>query len=117
MPKVYFHDLGIRNKLLNRFYNFNEREDKGYLIENYLLIRLNELYSNDQIKYWRTAAKNEVDFIITESYNNGKAYEVKHNDREFREKNYKKFNETYQAFPLRCISYHTSNIGIPILKI
>ena len=26
---VYFNDLGIRNKLLNRFYNINDREDKG----------------------------------------------------------------------------------------
>ncbi len=117
MPKVYFNDLGIRNKLLNRFYNFNEREDKGYLIENYLLIRFKELYSNDQIKYWRTAAKNEVDFIITESYNKGKAYEVKYNDREFRDNSYKKFTEIYPALPLSCISYHTLNKGIPILKI
>ena len=29
MPKVYFNDLGIRNKLLNRFYNINDREYKG----------------------------------------------------------------------------------------
>ena len=117
MPKVYFNDLGIRNKLLNRFYNFNEREDKGYLIENYLFIRFKEQYSNDQIRYWRTAAKNKVDFIITESFNEGKAFEVKYNDREFREKNYKKFSVTYPAFPLKCISYNAINHGIPILKI
>jgi len=49
MPKVYFHDLGLRNKLLNRFHNFIDREDKGQLIENYIFIRLGELYAKDQI--------------------------------------------------------------------
>ena len=37
-------------------------------------------------------------------FKKGKAYKIKFNDREFRNNNYKKFTETYPAFPLNCIS-------------
>ncbi len=117
MPKVYFNDFGIRNKLLNRFFTFHDREDKGQLLENYIFIRLKELYSKEQINFWRTADKNEVDFVVTESYDIGKAYEIKFNDKDFRGKYFKKFNDTYPAYPLKCISYLTQSNGIPILKI
>jgi predicted AAA+ superfamily ATPase len=117
MPKVYFHDLGIRNKLLNRFHNFIEREDKGQLIENYIFIRLGELYSKDQIRFWRTADKNEVDFIVTETFGTGKAYEIKFSDKGFRHSSYKTFQQAYPGFSLNCIAYHSSDNSIPILKI
>jgi predicted AAA+ superfamily ATPase len=66
MPKIYFNDLGLRNILINRFYTIENREDKGQILENYTYIRLNELYSEDDIKFWRTTQQNEVDFIVTE---------------------------------------------------
>jgi len=43
MPKVYFHDIGLRNSLLNYFDKPQARIDKGQLIENYLFIRLRQL--------------------------------------------------------------------------
>jgi predicted AAA+ superfamily ATPase len=54
MPKVYFHDLGLRNALLNQFNPIVQRLDKGMVIENYAYIRLRELYDNDILRYWRT---------------------------------------------------------------
>lgn len=117
MQKIYFQDLGLRNRLLNRFYNLHDREDKGQLLENYVLIRLAELVSKDQIKFWRTPAQNEVDFVVTATYDSGKAYEIKFSDSQFRIKSYKKFQSHYPKYALHCVSYHSSGNSIPILKI
>jgi uncharacterized protein len=117
MPKVYFYDLGFRNKLLNRFYNFIEREDKGQLLENYVLIRLLELYAKDQIRFWRTTDKNEIDFLATESFGHGRAFEVKATDTKFRKTSYNKFQQYYPGYNVQCISYHSGSNSIPILKI
>ncbi len=117
MSKVYFHDLGLKNKLLNRFHNFIDREDKGQLLENYFYIRLCEIYAKDQIKFWRTADKNEVDFIVTETFGAGKAYEIKFSGRGFRQISYKTFQKAYPGYSLHCIAYDSSDNSIPILKI
>lgn len=117
MPKVYFYDLGLRNKLLNRFHNFIDREDKGQLLENYIFIRLGELYAKDQIRFWRTADKNEIDFVVTETFGIGKAYEIKFSDKGFRQSSYKTFQQAYPGYSLKCIAYDSSDNSIPILKI
>ena len=98
-------------------HNFIDREDKGQLIENYIFIRLGELYSKDQIRFWRTVDKNEVDFVVTETFGAGKAYEIKFSDKGFRQSSYKTFQQVYPTYPLNCISYHSSSNSIPILKI
>jgi len=116
MPKVYFSDFGIRNKILNRFNNLPEREDKGEIIENYIHLRLKEQYSKEQIKYWHTTGSKEVDFVINETYDYGKAYEIKFSDSEFHPAKYKLFKNSYPTFPLECISYQTNKASIPILK-
>ena len=117
MPKVYFQDLGLRNKLLNRFYNLSDRDDKGPLLENYVLIRLQEVYAKDHIRFWRTPAQNEVDFVVTEAFDTGKAYEIKFSDKRFRPKAYNKFQTYYPGYPLKCISYESTGRSIPILKV
>ncbi len=117
MPKVYFYDLGLRNKFLNRFHPLIDREDKGQLIENYIFIRLGESFSKDQIRFWRTPDKNEVDFVVTETYGAGKAYELKFSDRGFHPSSYKSFQQAYPGYPLQCIAYLTSGNAMPILKI
>ena len=55
-PKVYFIDYGIRNYLFG-IDNINF----DILYENFIH---NELSRNHNIKYWRTTAKTEIDFII-----------------------------------------------------
>lgn len=116
MPKIYFHDFGIRNKLLNRFYDLPVREDKGNLLENYVYIRLLELYDKGQIKFWRTADKNEVDFVVSESFSQGFAYEVKSSDSSFKPVSFQKFTNAYPEYPLKCVAYEVKSTGIPILK-
>lgn len=56
-PKIYFVDCGIKNYLLENFENviFDS------LYENFVH---NELKRKYNVKYWRTTAKTEVDFLI-----------------------------------------------------
>lgn len=104
MPKVYFNDLGLRNAFLNRFGEVNDRSDKGELLENFYFLQFRQNYSIDQIKFWRTADKQEVDFIIEESFGEGQAFELKWNKAAFKPSKYKKFREHYPTFPLTCLS-------------
>ena len=60
--KLYFYDLGFRNALLNNFTDIEARENKGFLIENFVF---RELIESFDLKYWRTT-KEEVDFVIEE---------------------------------------------------
>lgn len=78
MPKVLFKDPGLRNIALNRFFDF---------------------------RYWRTTDKKEVDFIVTTSFREGHAYQVKMNCRIGKTTSEKKFIEFYPNFPLEIISY------------
>lgn len=103
MPKVYFNDLGLRNAFLNRFGAIHSRPDKGQLLENYYFCQFRHTYSLDQVKFWRTADKQEVDFIIEESFGAGKALEVKWKKAGFKPGKYSKFVETYPNFELSCV--------------
>ena len=105
MPKIYFNDLGLRNVLINYFAPLEQRADKGALLENYVYRRLSEQYSRDQIKFWRTADGNEVDFVIEETGFNGKAIEVKFQAKDGNLSKYKKFMEAYPAYPLAFYSW------------
>ncbi len=59
-PKIYFYDLGLRNILLERF-EFSE-DEWGKILENYFFL----VYKQNNIHFWRTTAKAEVDFILTD---------------------------------------------------
>ncbi len=78
--KIYFYDNGMRNALIARFDQIENRADKGSLWENFLVSeRIKYLtYSNQWINYWfwRTKEQKEIDFI---EEHNGKisAYEFK----------------------------------------
>ena len=100
MPKVYINDLGLRNVLINYFSSIEQRADKGMVLENFCFRVLLEKYDQDQIKYWRTADGNEVDFIIETQFLKGIAVEVKFNEQEAKLSKYKKFIASYPEFPL-----------------
>ena len=108
MPKIFFYDTGLRNALLNRFYPLDNRDDKGALIENYVFSKLKETFHNEEIKYWRTADGNEIDFIISQDYKTGEAYEVKFSHREIKQSGYNKFRERYAHINLNLITYKSS---------
>ncbi len=105
MPKVYFFDSGLRNHFINNFEIIDIRLDKWELLENIVFKNLITKYSFDDIKFWRTQNKNEVDFVIEEDK---KAYEVKYNKNNFNPKKYKLFTDTYNEYNLLCIDFESS---------
>ncbi|MBI2675509.1 MAG: ATP-binding protein [Candidatus Aenigmarchaeota archaeon] len=56
-PKIYFVDFGMRNHIMEAF----DKIDFSVLYENFVHNELKRLFS---VKYWRTTAKTEVDFVI-----------------------------------------------------
>jgi len=108
MPKLYFADLGLRNSLLNNFTPIGLREDKGELIENYVYLLLYNQFTQDNIRYWRTQKKQEVDFIVQNDIGTLSAYEVKYNRESFKESKYHFFRDSYPDIPLECIDVDLS---------
>lgn len=100
MPKIYLNDLGLRNILINYFAPIEQRADKGALLENYVFRKLLEKHEADQVKFWRTADGNEVDFVIETSFQKGFAVEVKFQEKEAKLSKYKIFTAEYPDFPL-----------------
>ncbi|MBI5194592.1 MAG: DUF4143 domain-containing protein [Nitrospirae bacterium] len=65
MPKVYAMDNGIRNAMVNNFSPIELRPDSGKLIETLVWSELIKSSDDpDSIRYWRTQAGSEVDFIV-----------------------------------------------------
>lgn len=63
--KYYFYDLGIRNGLLKDFRHFENRPDKGQILESHVFLCLRrQLKPNMELKFWRTKRQEEVDFIL-----------------------------------------------------
>ena len=73
--KIFFHDLGIRNSIINNFAPLEDRTDVGQLWENFLVSeRLKQTHYNQLYKqtyFWRTYTGAELDYI--EEYD-GKLY-------------------------------------------
>ena len=103
MPKVYFNDLGLRNAMLGRFGPVDTRADKGALLENYFFIRLRQQYEADQLRFWRTADQQEIDFVVESSFGEGTAFEVKWNSQGFKPEKLWKFTEAYPNIKLACL--------------
>ncbi len=100
MPKVYVMDSGLRNCLLNNFQPVTSRTDRGEVWENGVYRMLAEKYGVDSIRFWRTSAGNEVDFVlpdIAEPF----ALEVKFDYIQVKLRKYRVFNEAYPEIPLR----------------
>jgi uncharacterized protein len=117
MPKIYFKDIGLRNSALNRFFDFKDRDDQGQLLENYVYKRLTNIYDKDTIRFWRTTDKKEIDFIITTSLNEGRAYEVKMNCRNVDSASKRKFTINYPGYPLQTLSYDINEECQWVLKL
>lgn len=80
--KIYFWDCGIRNAVIGNYQQAESRMDVGALFENYIIAeRLKRLHyekSHAQTYFWRTAAKQEVDYV-EEKDGRLAAYEFKWN--------------------------------------
>jgi predicted AAA+ superfamily ATPase len=109
MPKVFFHDLGFRNTLLNQYLQVFQRIDKGMLIENYAFIRLRTLYGNEDLRFWRTADGAEVDFVVTSGQIQGEAIEIKFEETSYNPSKYRKFQENYPEYVLSIRAFRASS--------
>ena len=67
-PKIYFMDTGLRNYIIDSFNELFLRPDAGKIVENAAFIQL-KIKEQNPLKYWRTLAKAEVDFIIEKKDN------------------------------------------------
>lgn len=67
-PKVYFHDLGLRNELIKMRSLPPDNTQIGGLVENFIFTQLKRYtaYKQDfKINYWQDYNKNEVDFVLS----------------------------------------------------
>lgn len=82
--KIYFFDNGIRNAVIGNFMQIENRTDAGALFENFVISErmkyINYHIPFAQSWFWRTSAKQEIDYI---EQRNGKlsAYEFKWNPK------------------------------------
>jgi len=115
MPKAYFMDVGLRNFLLKDFRSFAARQDNGQILENVAYKELLKNYEPEDIKFWRTTQKQEIDFVV-----NGKfAYEVKINPKTFKPGNYKPFGTFYPQIKFFIVSFDAQDktiANIPIIE-
>lgn len=99
MPKVFFYDNGYRHAILNNFEALDLRSDSGMSLENHIFAEFVKAGVED-IKYWRTQDKNEIDFILNEK----EAFEVKFSKKTYRVSGYKGFCQQYPNIPLKLIT-------------
>ncbi|OQX51146.1 hypothetical protein B5M47_01760 [candidate division CPR3 bacterium 4484_211] len=60
-PKVYFWDNGLANSVIKNFSPLSQRPNAGAILEN---AAFGILDRETEVKFWRTKAKAEVDFIL-----------------------------------------------------
>lgn len=101
MPKGYFFDTGLRNYFINNFNSMSARQDPGQVLENFVFKQFSSKLNLDDIKYWRTATGDEVDFVINEKI----AFEVKYRSTGFIPSKYDAFTKQYKSISLHLISY------------
>ncbi|MGI6394656.1 MAG: ATP-binding protein [bacterium] len=100
-PKIYMSDTGLMSFFLNSFEPVDVRNDKGAILETAVLRALQLNSYVDEIKYWRTADGQEVDFVVPESET---AFEVKYSASSFKEKQHRAFIEKYPDFSLKVVT-------------
>ena len=61
-PEFFFLDNGFRNLVVKNFNRLDNRSDFGYLHENFVASEI--VKKDNELMYWRTKVKAEVDFIL-----------------------------------------------------
>ena len=98
MPKIFFYDNGYRNYLINDFSHFSRRMDTGAYLENAIFGEMAKS-GIENIKFWRTQSKKEIDFIVNEK----RAFEIKISKQSFSRSKYREFKEIYSEIPLEPV--------------
>ena len=103
MRKVYFHDIGIRNSILDDFRPLHLRPDKGNYIENIYFSLLAQNHHQDDIRFRRTKDKHEIDFIIEKK----QAHEVKYRHQTIKKTTQNLFQKNYPDIQTHTIDRET----------
>ena len=64
MPKVFLADCGWRNLVSAGFVDWEGRPDRGELLETAVEHWLRELFPLADVRFWRSQAKAELDFVV-----------------------------------------------------
>lgn len=97
MPMAYFMDSGMRNVLTGNFLPISGNPDIGGIWENQVFRILADKYDIDELRFWRTTDKKEVDFVLP-MLQQPLAFEVKANSNDEKPSKYKVFREAYPEF-------------------
>lgn len=104
MPKIYFHDLGLRNALIENFQPLSSRVDAGQLFENFIITELFKYNSYGDFgyhfNYWRTKSGSEIDLVLSKSDNTLLAIEIKNQSRRTNQS----FKARYPQAQMRVVS-------------
>ena len=92
----------MRNCLVNNFQPIAQRPDKSELWENTVFKLLAENDESDEIKYWRTTAGNEVDFVLAQN-EHPMAVEAKFSKLQVKPEKYKVFASNYPQIKLNFL--------------
>jgi len=80
--KFYFYDLGVRNAIIENFKDIEQRNDKGQLWENFVILEMRKKINNNRELasqyFWRTYDGAEID-LIEQRQEKIYAYEIKYN--------------------------------------
>jgi uncharacterized protein len=63
-PKTYLADLGLKNALLRNFNPYELRQDKGAILESFILSTL--IQQGKRPNFWNEANQHEMDFVLEE---------------------------------------------------
>jgi uncharacterized protein len=70
-PKIYFHDIGLRNAIIDNFESSVLRPDMGVMFENFIVSELKKAISYQELdfklNYWRLKTGSELDIILSNS--------------------------------------------------
>ena len=97
MPKIFVEDLSIKNYSLREFDSLSKKIDLWVEVENFVYTELRKIYNKDQIFFYRTVSKAEIDFIIEDAFESYIPIEVKYRNKVWLQKVMKNFEENYNV--------------------
>ena len=83
------------------FRDFRLRSDRGAFLENLCFSQLNIHVASDDISFWRTQDKTELDFVVMGQY----GFEVKSNPETFSPSPYAGFRERNPSISVDVVSF------------
>jgi len=94
-PKVYFCDLGLRNRLLGLNEAVSTAVDLGREVENFVFLTLASKFGGQNVKFYRKLTGAEIDFVVQVEPKKLILIEVKHRSKVRMPVVFKRFEAKY----------------------